>query len=108
MVKTIKHPPSVMVWACFSGVVGRGSIYFLPAGSTMNSEKYAIVLTEKLFPWMRMYSCYKFLQDGAPCHKSKASMALLREGAIEFSVWAIMKACLKSDHTITCLTFLYW
>ena len=82
-------------------------------------SKYAIVLKEKLFPWMRMHGCNKFLQDGAPCYKSKASMALLRERASEFSVidwpgnspdlnpienvWAIMKARLKSDHSITSL-----
>ena len=68
---------------------------------------------------MQIHGCDRFLQDGAPCHKSKATMALLKEKEEEFSVidwpgnspdlnpienvWGIMKARLKSDHTITSL-----
>lgn len=118
-VKTVKHPPSVMVWACFSGKGGRGSLYFLPAGATMNSERYVHVLEEKLFPWMAMHKATKFLQDGAPCHKSRRSMAVLKQKEKEFSVmdwpgnspdlnpienvWSVMKAKLKNDHSITSL-----
>jgi hypothetical protein len=36
--KTVKHPASLMVWACFSGSCGRGGIYFLPPNVTMNGE----------------------------------------------------------------------
>ena len=30
--KTVKHPPSVMVWESFDGSVGRGRLFFLPKG----------------------------------------------------------------------------
>jgi len=118
-VKTVKHPPSVMVWACFSGIRGRASLYFLPVGQTMNSARYMEVLETKLFPWMELHGCHTFLQDGAPCHKSRASMALLKSKEGQFkvldwpgnspdlnpieNVWSIMKARLKRDHDITSL-----
>ena len=118
-VKTVKHPPQVMVWGCFSGTAGRGSLYFLPAGTTMNSDRYSMVLEEKLFPWMRIHGCKSFLQDSAPCHKSKKSMALLKSQENNFTVldwpgnspdlnpiencWSIMKARLKRDSSITSL-----
>ena len=86
-VKTVKHPPSMMVWACFTGKKGRGSIYFLPQNQTMNSERYRTVLEEKVFPWMKLHKAKMFLQDGAPCHKSKATMALLKTKEDEFKVF---------------------
>lgn len=119
-VKTVKHPASVMLWGCFSGKKGRGSLFFLPKNQTMNSDVYMGVLQDKLFPWMEMHQVDKFLQDGAPCHKSKRVMALLQQqefivldwpgnspdlNPIE-NVWSIMKGKLKKDQTITSLPLL--
>ncbi len=113
-VKTVKHPPSIMVWACFSGKMGRASLYFLPANLTMNSERYLEVLESKLFPYMELHKVGHFLQDGAPCHKSKRVMGVLKEkpftvidwpgnspdlNPIE-NVWSIMKRKLKANYTI--------
>ena len=44
---TVKHPPSVMVWGCFSSQ-GRGGLYFLPKGQTMNASRYISVLDDHL------------------------------------------------------------
>lgn len=85
--QTVKHSPSVMVWGCFSGKGGRGSLYFLPPKATMNGDRYMEVLREKLFPWMEMHRVDKFLQDGAPCHKSKKVMALLKEQPFKVLDW---------------------
>ena len=85
--KTVKHSLSVMVWGCFSGKGGRGSLYFLPPKSTMNGDRYMEVLREKLFPWMELHKVDKFLQDGAPCHKSKKVMALLKEQPFSVMDW---------------------
>ena len=76
-----------MVWGCFSGKGGRGSLYFLPPKSTMNGDRYMEVLREKLFPWMELHKVDKFLQDGAPCHKSKKVMALLKEQPFSVMDW---------------------
>lgn len=120
-VKTMKHPASVMIWGCFSGRGGRGSLYFLPPNCTMNADRYMEVLEEKLFRWMGLHGVTQFLQDGAPCHKAKRVMALL--AAQDFTVmdlpgnspdlnpienlWSIMKRKLKSDHTITSMPQLH-
>ncbi len=77
VVTNVKHSPSVMVWGCFSARKGRGSLFFLPPKMMMNSFMYINVLREKLFPWMANHGVTMFLQDGAPCHTSKVSMALL-------------------------------
>ena len=115
--KTMKHPAGVMIWGCFSGKGGRGALYLVPKGAMMNADRYIAVLEEKLFPWMQMQKVDKFLQDGAPCHKAKRVMALLKQqpftvmdwpgnspdlNPIE-NLWSIMKAKLKEDHTITSL-----
>ena len=108
-VKTVKHPASVMIWGCFSGRGGRGSLFFLPKNETMNADQYMGMLEDRLFPWMQMPHVSQFLQDGAPCHKTKRVMALL--ATQDFTVidwlgnspdlnliknlWSIMKRKLK-------------
>jgi transposase len=116
-VVNVKHSVNVMVWACFSGQGGRGSIFFLPPKTTMNSDRYMAMLNEKLFPFMQIHGATHFLQDGAPCHTSKKVMAFLREKRVDVmdwpgnspdlnpieNLWSIMKKKLKEDHTITSL-----
>ncbi len=73
------------------------------------------ILREKLFPWMDQHRVPKFLKDGAPCHISKLSKALLREQSFSLidcpgnslvlspieNIWSIIMAKLKRDHSIT-------
>ncbi len=53
--KTVKHPASLIVWACFSGSYGRGGIFFLPPNVTMNGERYQQVMEDHLLPFMEMH-----------------------------------------------------
>jgi transposase len=117
VVKTVKHSPSVMMWACFSGKSGRGGMYALPKNTTMNKERYKDVLEGHLIPQMQATRTPFFLQDGAPCHKAKVVMSYLKEYENEFTVmdwpgnspdlnpiencWSYMKRRLKGDSTIT-------
>jgi hypothetical protein len=68
---TVKHSNSVMVWACFTGFKGRGSLYFLPNNTTMNGTRYIEVLQEKLLPVYHIHEAEYFMQDQAPCHRAK-------------------------------------
>jgi transposase len=68
--KTVKHPPKIMAWGCFSWK-GRGSIEFLEKGEMMNGARYLRILDEKLEFFMGQHGTSHFLQDGAPCHKCK-------------------------------------
>ncbi len=86
-VKTVKHPDQVMVWASFSGAVGRGGIYFLPKNVTMNGDRYLEVLKDHLIPFMDSQGSTHFLQDGAPCHKSKKVMDFLKDKPFEVMDW---------------------
>ncbi len=52
VVVNMKHSASVMVWGCFSGTGGQGSLYILPPKTTVNRERYMEMLREKLIFWM--------------------------------------------------------
>lgn len=84
--KTVKHPPSVMIWGCFS-FHGRGGLTVLPKGVRLNSEKYIDVLDEKLIPFMNISSTRVFQQDNAPCHSSKRTMKWFEDKGIEVLDW---------------------
>jgi hypothetical protein len=86
-VVNVKHSTSVMIWGCFSGNGGRGSLYFLPPKDTMNSERYMAMLEDKLFFWMKLHRATHFLQDGAPCHTSKRVMKYLKENNVSVLDW---------------------
>ena len=72
---TVKHPPSVMVWGCFSSQ-SRGGLYFLPKGQTMNASRNISVLDDHLhvLNFMSIHGCTTFQKDSAPCHKAKSVM----------------------------------
>ncbi len=76
--KTVKHPPKLMAWGSFSWR-GRGALEFLKRGEMMNGARYRQILEDKLDLFMHKHGCTHFLQDGAPCHKSKLVTAWFKE-----------------------------
>lgn len=86
-VKTVKHPGSVMVWGSFDGTYGRAGIRFLPKDKTMNTEEYLATLEANMLPWYESRNNSHFLQDGAPCHKSKRSLNWFQERGIPLISW---------------------
>ena len=86
-VKTVKHPGSVMVWAGFDGRGGRAGMRFLPKNVTMNTKEYLDTLEAHMLPWYQGRGNTRFLQDGAPCHKSRKSMAWLAENGVDVMDW---------------------
>ena len=51
IIKTVKHPKSVMVRGAFSGDKGRGGLYFLPKNVTMRGDSYLSVLDHHMLPF---------------------------------------------------------
>ena len=54
---------------------------------TMNSVRYVDVLEEKMLPEFRARNLDWFLQDGAPCHKSKFTMSFLEDHVVPVMDW---------------------
>ena len=86
-VKTVKHPDSVMVWGAFDGVYGRGGLYFLPKGQTMNGATYLNVLQEHMQQFYQQRQCDFFMQDGAPCHKTRTVTKWLSDNNMSVLDW---------------------
>ena len=68
---SVKHLDSIMVWGAFSREMGRAGLYFLPKNKKMKSDQYVKVLEEHMLSMFHIHSCEVFMQDNAPCHKSK-------------------------------------
>ena len=51
IIKTVKHPKSVMVRGAFSGYKGRGGLYFLLKNVTMRGASYLSVLDHYMLPF---------------------------------------------------------
>ena len=69
-VPRVKHSPSVMIWGSISAT-GRGALWFMPQGATVNARVYLSILEEKVERFMVMRHCRIFQHDGAPCHTAK-------------------------------------
>lgn len=83
---TMKHPPSVMIWGGMSAK-GTAGLFFLPKGTTMNGARYVEVLKQKLQLHMTVHNCEIFMQDGAPCHRSKIVNEFLKQKKIKTLDW---------------------
>ena len=81
-ISTIKHPPSQMIWGAISenGVAG---LFFLPLGTTKNGPRYVELLEEMLKTHMAVHNCTVFMQDRAPCHRSKVATTFLAKNKIK-------------------------
>lgn len=112
-VKTVKHPDSVMVWGSFS-YYGVGKLVFLEKGVSMNSERYLDLLFDNLEDCFDLCKAEIFMQDGAPCHRSKVVKEWLDNCAVDYfkdwpgnspdlnpieNLWSLMKNRLQSIDT---------
>lgn len=86
-VKTVKHPDSVMVWGAYSGVMGRGGLYFLPKNVTMKGSNYIEMLKDHFLPFWPIHGCKYFMHDGAPAHRSKATQKFFKDELIDVLEW---------------------
>lgn len=88
VVKTVKHPPAVMIWSCISGV-GLGPLYFVTG--TMNQIQYGEVVKSTIIPYLNSLStgktAYTFMQDGAPCHRAKSIQNLFSQHKLKILPW---------------------
>ena len=79
LIRTVKHPQSVMVWAVINTKYA-GRLYFV--SGTMRQDQYKKVLQTKLVPqlkeWFARRDKYIFMHDSAPCHKAKSVSNYLR------------------------------
>lgn len=85
-IQQVRHSQSVMVWACFSAF-GRGALFFLEKGESMNAKKYRDVLEGRLLTFMNIHQCNVFQQDSAPCHKARSVMKWFESNDICLLDW---------------------
>jgi transposase len=76
---------SVMFWGCFSKL-GLGPLVAIEG--TMNSEKYIEILSDYVLPEIQAAGQHMvFMQDNAPCHKSRVVKQFMDEKNIETLDW---------------------
>ena len=85
-VSTMKHPPSQMIWGAMSQH-GIGGLFILPSGTIMNGEKYVQLLSDKLQLHMQVHRCNIFMQDSAPCHRTKLVTNFLKKKRVKVLDW---------------------
>lgn len=85
-IATVKHPPTIMVWGCMSSF-GRGCLTVLNRNERIDSKRYIELMENKLKLFMTIHQCEIFMQDSAPCHVSKASLAWFQKQKIRLLEW---------------------
>lgn len=77
---------SVLVWGGLS-IKGPGPLVWLKG--TVNSTRYQALLHDTINPWLKSLPFDAImLQDGAPCHTSRATRATLAELNIDLMEWS--------------------
>ena len=84
--KSMKHPPSMMIWGAIS-TQGTSGLFFLDPGTTMNGKKYLELIKEKLESHMAVHNCEIFMHDGAPCCRAKIVTNFLKTKNIKLLEW---------------------
>ena len=85
-IRYVRHNEGLTAWGCFSGA-GPGNLVVLPRKAMMNTARYVPVLRDEVVPTMQRDQCHHYLQDNAPCHKSRASMGFLRANNVQVFDW---------------------
>ena len=75
-----------MNWGCSSGQ-GRGGLYFLPKGQTINASHYIDVLDTHLLACMNIYGCRTSQQYSASYLKAKAVTKWLQAKNVNVLQW---------------------
>ena len=82
IIKTVKHPKSVMVWGDFSGDKGRRDLYFIPKNVTIRGDSYLRVLDHHMLPFWDIRRRNHFMQDGDPVHRSRVVKKWLKDNHV--------------------------
>ena len=82
VIKTGKHPKSVIVWGDFSGYKGRGGLYFIPKKITMRGDSYIRVLDHHMLPFWVICRCNHSMQDGDFVHRSRVVKKWLKDNHV--------------------------
>jgi transposase len=110
--KTVKHPPSLMVWGGITAF-GRCGIEIFDKGVKVNAAKYIEVLEAKVKIHMQISGASVFQQDSAPCHTARVVKQWFIDNDVELlsnwpsnspdlnvieNCWNLMKAKVAAHH----------
>ena len=82
IIKTVKHPKSVMVWGDFSGDKGRQGLYFIPKSVTMKGDSYLRVLDHHMLPFWDIRRCNHFMREGDLVHRFRVVKKWLKDNHV--------------------------
>ena len=75
-----------MIWRAMSWN-GNAGLFILPKGTAMSGDRYVDLLKEELQLHMEAHECSIFMQDGAPCHRSRFVSDFLRRKGVRTFEW---------------------